>query len=79
MVKNPPAMQETWIRSLSLEDPPEKGMATHSTVLAWRIPWTDELDQSPWGNKELATTERLTLSLSILFSNLHYKLGWMYP
>jgi len=44
MVKNPPAMQETWIRSLSLEDPPEKGMATHSTVLAWRIPWTDELD-----------------------------------
>ena len=42
MVKNPPAMQETWIQSLGPEDPLEKGMATHSSVLAWRIPWTEE-------------------------------------
>ena len=43
MVKNPPAMWETWVRSLGWEDPPlEKGMATHSTILAWRIPWTEE-------------------------------------
>ena len=35
-------MQETWVRSLSWEDPPEKEMATHSSILAWRIPWTDE-------------------------------------
>ena len=42
MVKNPPAMQETWVRSLGWEDPLEKGMATHSCILAWRIPWTEE-------------------------------------
>ena len=38
MVKNPPAMQETWVRSLGWEDPLEEGMATHSSILAWRIP-----------------------------------------
>ena len=37
-----PAMQETWVRSLGREDPLEKGMATHSSTLAWRIPWTEE-------------------------------------
>ena len=40
LVKNPPAMWETWVRSLGWEDPLEKGMATHSSILAWRIPWT---------------------------------------
>ena len=40
LVKNPPAMQETWVRSLGLEDALEKGKAIHSSVLAWRIPWT---------------------------------------
>ena len=38
LVKNPPAMRETWVRSLGWEDPLEKGMATHSSILAWRIP-----------------------------------------
>ena len=45
MVKNLPAMQEPqelWVRSLGLEDPLEEGMATHSSILAWRIPWTEE-------------------------------------
>ena len=42
-VKNPPTMQETQVRSLDGEDPLEKGMATHSTILAWKIPWTEEL------------------------------------
>jgi len=42
MVKNLPAMQETWIRSLGWEYPLKKGMATHSTILAWKIPWTEE-------------------------------------
>ena len=42
MVKNLPAMQETWVRSLGWEDPLEKGMATHSSLLAWRIPQTEE-------------------------------------
>ena len=41
-VKNPPAGQETWVRSLGWEDLLEEGVATHSTVLAWRIPWTEE-------------------------------------
>ena len=39
LVKNPPAVWETWVRSLGLEDPLEKGEATHSSILAWRIPW----------------------------------------
>ena len=42
MVKNAPAMQETWIRSLGQEDPLEKEMATHSSILAWRVPWIEE-------------------------------------
>ena len=42
MVKNPPAMQETWVRSLGQEYPLEKGMATHSSILVWRISWTEE-------------------------------------
>ena len=42
MVKNPPTMQEMWVRSLGQEDPLEKRMATHSNNLAWRIPWTEE-------------------------------------
>ena len=42
MVKNLPAMQKSWVRSLGQEDPLEKEMATHSSILAWRIPWTEE-------------------------------------
>ena len=42
MVKNPPVMQETWIQSLGQEDPLEKEMATHSSILAWRLPWTED-------------------------------------
>ena len=41
-LKNPPAMWETWVRSLGQEDPLEEGMATHSSILVWRIPWTEE-------------------------------------
>ena len=40
LVKNPPAMRETWVRSLGWEDPLKKGKAMHSSILAWRIPWT---------------------------------------
>ena len=42
MVKNPPAIQETWVHFLGREDPLEKGMVTHSSTLAWEIPWTEE-------------------------------------
>ena len=65
LVKNLPAMQETWVQFLGWEDGPEEGMATHSSILAWEIPWTEEPGglYSPWGCKELDTTERLSLSL----------------
>ena len=52
-VKNLPAMQKTQGPSLGWEDPLEEGMATHSSILAWRIPWTEEPGgYSPWGRKE---------------------------
>ena len=57
MVKNLPVMQETWVRSLGWEDPLEKGMATQSSILAWRIPWTEE-PLCPWGHKESDKTEQ---------------------
>ena len=66
--KNLPAMQETLVLSLGGEDPLEKGIATHSSILAWRIPWTEELvGYSLWGHKELGITEQLLLSLSSAF------------
>ena len=61
MVKNLPAMWETQVQSLGQEDPLEKELATHPNILAWRIPWTEEpVGYSPWGHKELATTEWLS-------------------
>ena len=46
-VKNPPAMRETWVGSLGREDPLEEVVATHSSILVWRIPWTEELGGLP--------------------------------
>ena len=65
-LKHLPAMWETWVRSLGREDPLEKEMATHSSILAWRIPWTEELGGiQSMGRKELDATERLH------FTSLH--------
>ena len=62
MVKNLPALQETQVQSLGQEDPLEKEMATHSNILAWEIPQTEQPESySPWGHKELDTAEQLTL------------------
>ena len=66
LVKNPPAMRETWVRSLSWEDPLEKGKATYSRILENRRIgefWPGEFHglYSPWGRKELDTTEQLSL------------------
>ena len=61
MVKNLSAMQETWVQSLGQEDPLEKGMATHSSILAWRI----LVGYSPKGHIESDTTEQLTFSLFV--------------
>ena len=63
LVKNPPAMWETWVRFLGWEDPLEKDMATHSSILAWRIPWTVAF-QAP---------------LSMGFSREEYWSGWPLP
>ena len=72
MAKNLPAMQETRIQFLSQEEPLEKGMATHFSVLTWRIPWTEEPGRySLWGCKELDTTEQLHfLSFFLSLSSL---------
>ena len=65
IVKNQPEMQDTWVRTLGWEDPLEKGMATHSSILAWRIP----MDRGSWkatvhgGHKESDITEQLLLLL----------------
>ena len=65
MLKNLPALQETQVQSLGHEDPLEKEMASHSSILAWRILCTEEPGRlQSWGRKELDETERLTLSLS---------------
>ena len=53
-VKNLPAMWETWVRFLGWEDPLENELATHASILAWRMPWTEE-PGGPWGLKELDT------------------------
>ena len=62
MVSSLPAMRETWVRSLGWEDPLEKEMATHSSILAWKIPWifyvTCQATYSSWRLKESDTTER---------------------
>ena len=66
MVKILLSVQETWVQFLDWEDPLEEGMATHSSTLAWRIPWTEEPGgQSLWAHKESHTTERLIRLLSL--------------
>ena len=72
MVNNSPAKWETWVWSLGWEDPLEKGKATHSSILVWRIPY------SPWGHKGLDTTKRLSLALHFS-ENLIYKEQHMLP
>ena len=71
MVKNLPAMQETWVQSLGWEDPLWEEMATISSVLAWRIPWTEE----PWGRKKLDMTEQLNTFSLFIFNYAKRKVG----
>ena len=67
-VKNLPAVQETWIRSLGREDPLQKEMATYSSVCAWRIPWTEEPDGlQSMGSQELDTTQDQNISVHFDF------------
>ena len=69
LVKNLPAMPETWVRFLGWEDPLEEGMATHSSILALRIPWTEEPGGlQSMGCKELDTTKRLSTAQYIMYA-----------
>ena len=84
-LKHLPAMWETWVRSLGQEDPLEKEMAAHSSILAWRIPWMEELGglQST-GHKESDTTERLHFQSLCMtdcrftIASLQMKLCWVW-
>ena len=65
MVKNLPAMWETWVQSLDWEDPLEKGMATHSNILAWRIPM-ERGACGLWGHKESDMNERVKHNIPMM-------------
>ena len=68
MVKHLPTMQETQVQSLVQEEPLEKEIATHSSILAWKIPWTEEPGSySSWGHKESDTIEQLYFHFHTLF------------
>ena len=72
MVKNLPTIQETQVGSLGQEDPLEKKMVTHSSILAWRIPWTKESGgHCPWGHKESDMTELLTHIQTHTYTQTH--------
>ena len=70
MVKNPPAMQETWVQSLGRENPLEEEMVTHSSILTWTIPWTEE----PGGLQSMES-QRVEHDWAIYT----FPLGWMRP
>ena len=72
MVKNPPVKRETWIGSLGWEDPLEEGVATHSSILAWRIPWTEE----PGGLQSVGSQESDTPEWLSTHSNHPSQVGW---
>ena len=70
-------VQETWIWSLDWEDPLGNEMATHSSILAWRIPWTEEPGYSPWSCRESDVTEWLTCThISPIVSTIHQMWVW---
>ena len=72
-VKSLPAEQMTWVQSLGREDPLEKEMATHSSILAWKIPWTEEPGRlQSMGSQRINMTERLpTFTFTLFFYALH--------
>ena len=73
-------MQETWVQSLGLEDPLEKGMATHSSTLAWKILWTEEPGRlQSMGGKESDTTEQLSLTPSPAVSTSPFSICISFP
>ena len=78
IVKNLPAMQEIQGWSLGQEDPLQEGMATHSSILAWRIPWTEEPGGLQSMGSQSGTTRRLSLTHSLYCGIITYFLSWLY-
>ena len=72
MVKNPPAVQETRVQSLGQEDPLEKEMATHSSILAWRIPWTEEPGRLQSIGSQKKIRQNLATKQNTIFSITDY-------
>ena len=70
VIKNLPAIQETWASSLGWEDPLEKGKATHSSILAWRIPWTEEPCGLRWQSQSLLTANTFTFTTVVKVKSL---------
>ena len=94
LIKNRPAMRETWVRCLGWEDPLEKGKASHSSILAWRIPWTVQFMQLqrvktqlsdfhfpfPWKKSEFHSLHFWTLKVRVRsFINSYPSLKWQFP
>ena len=82
MVKNPPAMQETWVQSLGWGYLLEEAMTPHSSILAWKIPMDQEAwraTYSPWGHQELDTTERLSTTSVKHFSGIRAMVSQSMP
>ena len=85
MVKNLPAMQETWVQSLGREDPMEKGMTTHSTHLVWRVPWTEEpgkLQSKEWQESNVTAhththTEHIAVPNQTLYNITHLSITYI--
>ena len=75
-MKNLPAMQETWVQSLGQEDPLEKEMATHSSILAWRIPWTEEPGGLQFMVSKRVRHDRVTNSFTLIFSEAAYQVSF---
>ena len=75
-MKNRPAVRETWVGSLGGEDPLEEGMATHSGILTWRIPWTKEPGYSPWGHRvgHNCGTKHTSVSNRTKYNNGNYNI-----
>ena len=79
MVKNLPAMQETQVWSLGQEDPLEKGVATNSSILAWRIPWIEKPDGlQPFGSQRVCHNWATTLSLYIYYPHIHKQMKFVF-
>ena len=73
MVKRLSTMRENWVQSLGWEVPLVMEMAFHSSTIAWKIPWTEEPGYSPWGRKELDTTEQLHFTFTFTFVIVHWQ------